>query len=184
MVGLVQGHRRSRSTELVSVTVLPRFRYLCSEVFSPGFAVHGRAREASLQVSAVSRPSAECLLAGACSEGPRWKSLTTRCRPGQRRLPQPSTGRGFLVRKPHSSIEERRGSASLNHLNVLAENTGRCYTCSLVCSASVRACHVSKRNSTTVTQALNERRACRSRAGLGAARPWPSPNSLCSSARL
>src|SRR3954452_25108557 len=56
-----------------------------TEVFSPGFAVHGRAREASLQVKAVSRPSAECLLAGACSEGPRWKSLTTRCRPGQRR---------------------------------------------------------------------------------------------------
>src|SRR5687768_17379539 len=28
-----------------------------TEVFSPGFAVHGRAREASLQVSAVSRPS-------------------------------------------------------------------------------------------------------------------------------
>jgi hypothetical protein len=24
-------------------------------------------------------------LAGACSEGPRWKSLTTRCGPGQRR---------------------------------------------------------------------------------------------------
>jgi hypothetical protein len=62
------------------------------EVFSPGFAVHGRAREASLQVSAVSRPSAECLLAGACSEGPRWQSLTTRCRPGQRRRSQPSTG--------------------------------------------------------------------------------------------
>ena len=41
------------------------------EVFSPGFAVHGRAGEASLQVSVVSRPSAECLLAGACSEGPR-----------------------------------------------------------------------------------------------------------------
>ncbi len=41
------------------------------EVFSPGFAVHGRARKASLQFSAVSRPSAECLLAGACSEGPR-----------------------------------------------------------------------------------------------------------------
>ena len=62
------------------------------EVFSPGFAVHGRAREAFLQLSAVSRPSAECLLAGACSEGPRWKSLTTRCRPGQRRRSQPSTG--------------------------------------------------------------------------------------------
>src|SRR3954449_13440749 len=66
------------------------------EVFSPGFAVHGRAREASLQVSAVSRPSAECLLAAACSEGPRWKSLTTRCRPGQRRRPQPSTGTDSL----------------------------------------------------------------------------------------
>jgi hypothetical protein len=39
-------------------------------VFSPGFAVHGRAGEAPLQVSAVSRPSAECLVAGACSEGP------------------------------------------------------------------------------------------------------------------
>src|SRR4051812_49276068 len=62
------------------------------EVFSPGFAVHGRAREASLQVSTVSRPSAECLLAGACCEGPRWKSLITRCRPGQRRRSQPSTG--------------------------------------------------------------------------------------------
>ncbi len=71
-----------------------------NEVFSPGFAVHGRAREASLQVSAASRPSAECLLAGACSEEPRWKSLTTRCRPGQRGRPQPSTGYGFLVRKP------------------------------------------------------------------------------------
>src|SRR4051794_11239858 len=63
-----------------------------TEVFSPGFAVYGRAREASLQVSVVSRPSAECLLPGACPEGPRWKSLTTRCRPGQRRRSQPSTG--------------------------------------------------------------------------------------------
>src|SRR3954447_22315861 len=62
------------------------------EVFSPGFAVHGRAREASLQVNAVSRPSAECLLAGACSDGPRSKSLTTRCRLGQRRRSRPSTG--------------------------------------------------------------------------------------------
>src|SRR3954454_5128247 len=58
----------------------------------PGFAVHGRAREASLQVSAVSRPSAERLLAGACSDGPRSKSLTTRCRLGQRRRSRPSTG--------------------------------------------------------------------------------------------
>src|SRR3982751_1755626 len=46
----------------------------------PGFAVRGRAGEASLQVSAVSRPSVECRLAEACSEEPRSKSLTTRCR--------------------------------------------------------------------------------------------------------
>jgi|SRR3954451_24742 hypothetical protein len=32
-----------------------------SEVFSPGFAVQGRAGGASLQVSAESRPSVECL---------------------------------------------------------------------------------------------------------------------------
>jgi hypothetical protein len=74
--GAVCGHGRPGSTE----------------VFSPGFAVQGRAGEASLQVSAASRPSVECLLGGACSEGPRWKSLTTRCRPGQRRRSQPSTG--------------------------------------------------------------------------------------------
>src|SRR4051794_5611270 len=71
-----------------------------SEVFSPGFAVHGRAGEASLQVSAMSQRSVECRLAGACSEELRSKSLTTRCRPGQRRRQHPSTGRGFLVRKP------------------------------------------------------------------------------------
>ena len=72
--------------QLRGATISPRHGpRLHREVLSPGFAVYGRAREASLQVSAVSRPSAECLLAGACSEGPRWKSLTTLCRPGQRR---------------------------------------------------------------------------------------------------
>src|SRR3712207_2988931 len=34
------------------------------EVFSPGFAVHGRVGEASMQVSALSQPSGECRLAG------------------------------------------------------------------------------------------------------------------------
>ncbi len=76
-------HRRLIDDAFIQATI---------EVFSLGFAVHGRVREAFLQVSTVSRPSAECLLAGACSEGPRWKSLTTRCRPGQRRRSQPSKG--------------------------------------------------------------------------------------------
>src|SRR3954471_21641700 len=71
-----------------------------NEAFSPGFAVHGRAGEASLQVSAISRWSVECRLAGACAEEPRSKSLTTRCRPGQRRRPHPRTDCGCLVRKP------------------------------------------------------------------------------------
>src|SRR4051795_13235638 len=63
-----------------------------TEVFSPGFAVHGRAGEASLQVSAMSQRSVECRLAGACSEELRSKSLTTRCRPGQRRRSQRRPG--------------------------------------------------------------------------------------------
>src|SRR3954466_13722664 len=43
----------------------------------------------------------ECRLSGACAEEPRPKSLTTRSSPDQRRRPHPSTGCGFLVRKPH-----------------------------------------------------------------------------------
>src|SRR4051794_21445922 len=43
----------------------------------------------------------ECRLLGACAEEPRPKSLTTRSSPDQRRRPHPSTGCGFLVRKPH-----------------------------------------------------------------------------------
>src|SRR3954454_13156970 len=54
----------------------------------------------------MSRRSVECRLAGACSEEPRSKSLTTRWRPGQRRRPHPSTGCGFLVRKPHCIRDE------------------------------------------------------------------------------
>src|SRR3954466_12072489 len=42
----------------------------------------------------------ECRLSGACAEEPRPKSLTTRSSPDQRRRPHPSTGCGFLVRKP------------------------------------------------------------------------------------
>ena len=72
-----------------------------SEVFSPGFAVRGRLREASLQVRPLSQRSVGCRLPGACAEGPRPKSLTTRRNPDQRRRPRPSTGCGFLVRKPH-----------------------------------------------------------------------------------
>jgi hypothetical protein len=48
----------------------------------------------------MSQRSTECRLAGACPEEPLSKSLTTRCRPGQRRRLHPSTACGFLVRKP------------------------------------------------------------------------------------
>src|SRR3954453_2076405 len=71
------------------------------EVFSPGFAGRGRPGEGSLQVRALGQRSAECPLPGACAEGPRRKSLTTRRSPDQRRPPHPSTGCGLLVRKPH-----------------------------------------------------------------------------------
>ncbi len=47
--------------------------------------------------------SIECLLEGASADGPRSKSLTTRCRPDQRRRPHPSTGCESLVGIPHSS---------------------------------------------------------------------------------
>src|SRR4051812_35609064 len=53
----------------------------------------------------MSRRSVECRLAGACSEEPRSKPLTTRWRPGQRRRSHPSTGCGFLVRKPQFLVE-------------------------------------------------------------------------------
>ncbi len=49
-----------------------------NEVFSPGFAVGGRIGEASLQVRPLRQRSDECHLPGACAEGPRPKSLTTR----------------------------------------------------------------------------------------------------------
>ncbi len=49
-----------------------------TEVFSPGFAVRGPLGEASLQVRPLGQRSAECRLPGACAEGPRPKSLTTR----------------------------------------------------------------------------------------------------------
>ncbi len=49
-----------------------------SEVFSPGFAVRGRLGEASLQVKPLCRRSVEGHPPGACVEGPRPKSLTTR----------------------------------------------------------------------------------------------------------
>src|SRR3954462_13066472 len=73
---------------------------IVSEVFSPGFAGRGRPGEASLQVRPLRQRSAECPLPGACAEGPRRKSLTTRRSPDQRRPPHPSTGCGLLVRKP------------------------------------------------------------------------------------
>src|SRR3954463_15162092 len=61
-----------------------------------------RTRQESIAAGQAPAPAmGECRLSGACAEEPRPKSLTTRSSPDQRRRPHPSTGCGFLVRKPH-----------------------------------------------------------------------------------
>src|SRR3954454_642320 len=60
-----------------------------------------RTRQGSIAAGQAPAPAmGECRLSGACAEEPRPKSLTTRSSPDQRRRPHPSTGCGFLVRKP------------------------------------------------------------------------------------
>jgi hypothetical protein len=116
------------STCTVGTRLLPASER-SDEVFSPGFAVCGRLREASLQVRPLSQRSVGCRLPGACAEGPRPKSLTTRRSPDQRHRPHPSTGFGFLVRKPRWSVWRHDGPDSAPDHSCLRQHPSRSTAC-------------------------------------------------------